>query len=191
MHILLFSFMIVFSLSLTGCVAPAADETTLDEPPTIQRSLVELVNEYRQLKGLPAIPESTSLNMVAQAHVNDLQNNSPVGGSCNLHSWSDQGGWTPCCYTADHAQKACMWQKPAEITAEVYTGYGYEIATYTTGTMTTESALNNWINSPGHLDLILNRKTWQNRPWSAIGVATSEQYAVIWFGEEADPAGVP
>ena len=34
----------------------------------------------------------------------------------SMHSWSANGSWTPCCYTADHARKECMWNKPGEIT---------------------------------------------------------------------------
>ena len=45
---------------------------------------------------------------------------------CNLHSWSDKGPWSACCYTPDHAQAQCMWDKPSELTN--YPGNGYEIS---------------------------------------------------------------
>ena len=63
---------------------------------------------------------------VAEAHVQDLSYNQPVGGQCNMHSWSDRGSWSGCCYTDDHAASQCMWDKPRELTR--YPGNGFEIA---------------------------------------------------------------
>lgn len=96
--------------------------------------LIDLVNAYRGEHGLPAIPASSSLCTVGQTHVEDLKTNAPhtQPGGCNLHSWSDAGTWTPCCYTPDHAQAQCMWNKPRELT--VYPGNGYENGSAGAGT---------------------------------------------------------
>jgi uncharacterized protein YkwD len=147
--------------------------------------LIGLVNAYRGEQGLPAIPASPSLCTVGQAHVVDLHENSPhTAPGCNLHSWSDAGAWTPCCYTGDHAQAMCMWIKPQEMT--VYPGYGYENAA--SGAQTPEQALGAWKGSSAHNDVILNKGIWADLPWKAVGAGLFGGYAVLWFGAEVDPA---
>ena len=158
-----------------GCTAEASE-------------LVALVNAYRGEKGLPAIPASPSLCTVGQTHVVDLQENAPhTEPGCNLHSWSDAGAWSPCCYTPDHAQAMCMWVKPQELT--VYPGFGYENAAQSGGVITPAQALDLWKNSPAHNDVILNQGIWTDHPWKAVGAGLHQGYAVLWFGEETDPAG--
>jgi hypothetical protein len=153
-------------------------------------TLASLINQYRVAQGLSAIPVSVSLTRVAEAHVADLEKNAPTG-TCNLHSWSNQGNWSSCCYTGDHAAAQCMWDKPREITNGVYKGDGYENAAWNSGVMTAAGALEQWKSSPAHLDVILNRGIWANSQWKAIGAAVSAHYAVVWFGKETDPAGSP
>ena len=156
--------------SVAGC-APSALE------------LIRLVNEYRATNSLPAIPASPSLCRVASAHTRDLAANPPEG-SCNLHSWSTEGSWGACCYTADHAAAQCMWDKPRELTD--YPGNGYENAYR--GSNDPRAALSGWMGSGGHNDVILNRGIWATHPWLAIGADIHEGYAVLWFGEQNDPA---
>lgn len=147
--------------------------------------LINLVNEYRGENGLPAIPASPSLCEVSTLHVHDLSDNSPhtQPGGCNLHSWSDQGPWSACCYTPDHAAAQCMWDKPTELT--VYPGYGYENAA--SGVGSPAHALELWKSSQGHNEVILNLGIWTNHPWLAIGADVYQGYSVLWFGEQADP----
>jgi hypothetical protein len=160
------------AISPTGC-APAALQ------------LIELVNAYRAENGLRAIPASPSLCTVAAAHTRDLAEAAPhAQAGCNLHSWSGRGDWTPCCYTPDHAEAACMWNKPRELTE--YQGYGYENAAQ--GTATPAEALQSWRSSAPHDAVILNRGAWASRSWRAIGADVHGGYALLWFGEEADPA---
>lgn len=154
-------------------------------------TLVQVINQYRQEQGLEPIPVSSSLTLVAETHVSDLENASPAGGECNLHSWSDQGSWSACCYTDDHAQAQCMWDKPDEISGGLYSSAGYEISAYYSGQMTDTIAMEGWKGSPGHHDVILNRGSWTDRTFKAVGAAKSEHYAVVWFGEMSDPAGAP
>lgn len=151
---------------------------------TIGIELVNAVNVYRAENGLPAIPFSPSLCFVANEHVKDLSANAPHGGAgCNLHSWSDQGTWTSCCYTPDHAQASCMWSKPGELTS--YPGPGYENAA--SGVSTADGALALWKTSPAHNEVILNQGIWVSHPWQALGAAIYDGYAVLWFGEQVDP----
>ena len=140
--------------------------------------------EYRYSKGLTKIPLSKSLTFVAQTHVKDLVNNKPDVGNCNMHSWSNKGNWTPCCYTDDHARAKCMWNKPSELTS--YKGNGYEIAHWNSGTATAEGALSGWKRSSGHNAVIINQGVWDSHPWKAIGIGIYKGFAVVWFGEERD-----
>jgi hypothetical protein len=151
------------------------------QPATEEQKLYQLLMQYRKEKGLPAIPVSPSLTKVAQLHAADLQLHRPDTGSCNLHSWSDKGTWTPCCYTDDHAQANCMWQKPAELTA--YKLPGFEIAyVVSSGNVKATDALATWKNSNAHNELIVNKGIWK-KGWQAIGIGIAGRYAVVWFGE--------
>ena len=148
--------------------------------------LVMLLNAYRAEKGKPPIPLSPSLCIVGDTHAQDLVDNSPdAAPECNLHSWSNAGSWSPCCYTADHAQAKCMWDKPKELTS--YPGNGYENAA--SGAQGPAGALDLWKGSPAHNDVILNQGIWKDFPWGAVGAGFDGGYAVLWFGQEADPAG--
>lgn len=147
-------------------------------------ALFTLVNDYRVSRGLPALPLSPSLSLVARTHVEDLIAHGPNSGACNLHSWSGEGAWSGCCYTSDHSQASCMWNKPRELTE--YPGNGYEISTG--GARDGAHALSLWQSSGGHHDVIINGGSW-SQPWGAMGVAiTPGAFAHIWFGREADPA---
>lgn len=149
---------------------------------TAEQTLYDLVNTYRQQNGLPSIPISPALTQVARTHVADLNQNTPTG-SCNLHSWSNQGNWSGCCYTGNDTAQ-CMWNKPREISS--YQGTGYENAYMTTAKVTPENALSAWQQSTGHNEVILNLGIWENISWKAIGVALENNHAVLWFGEESD-----
>lgn len=147
--------------------------------------LYDIIMQYRETKGLPRIPKSKSLYRVAQTHARDQQENySSFGSDCNMHSWSDKGNWTACCYTANHAMAQCMWDKPRELTN--YKGNGYEISYGGNGTATAEPALAAWKGSSGHNAVIVNSGAWQDRTWKAIGIGIRGGYADVWFGEEPD-----
>jgi hypothetical protein len=145
------------------------------------------INQYRAQNGLSSVPVSKSLGFVALTHVSDLHNNRPHAPSqCNMHSWSSRGNWSACCYTPDHAQAQCMWNKPRELTA--YPGNGFENAAGGgSDNMTAERALQLWRGSSLHNDVILNRGPWATHPWRAVGGGIHKGFAVVWFGEEVDP----
>lgn len=147
--------------------------------------LATLINAYRNQHGLSAVAVSTSLTRVAMAHAQDLERNARAA-QCNSHSWSSEGPWQPCCYTRDHAQAQCMWDKPKEITQGRYAGPGFEIISWASGGNSPAIALARWRASPGHLAVILNRGDWANSRWQSMGVAISVHYAVAWFGEDRD-----
>jgi hypothetical protein len=178
---------------LLALLTLAAGSAAAQQPGTClsdaEAALGQLINEYRAQNGLAPVPMTVSLTAVAQWHVWDLDVNSPQGGQCNLHSWSDAGIWTPVCYTPDHANATGMWYKPREITGNTYTGIGFEIAYQ--GSSNPSSALNAWKGSPAHNEVILNAGPWASYdPWPTMGVGIRNGYAVTWFGSTVDPQGV-
>jgi uncharacterized protein YkwD len=158
-----------------------------------EQALYQLITEYRKSKGLKQVKLSKSLSYVAKMHAIDQTNSYKHGKRCNLHSWSDNGNWTACCYTPDHKQAACMWNKPRELTN--YKGDGYEIAFWSTYQYATPydfamDILKGWKSSPGHNDVIINKNTWKNTDWNAIGIGIYGEYANVWFGKLEDEEGI-
>ncbi|MDA3818135.1 MAG: CAP domain-containing protein [Prolixibacteraceae bacterium] len=168
---------IMISLLFFGCKEENVEPT--------DDSLYGLINQYRQEQGLSAVPYSISLTIVAETHIDDLIQYYTIDETCNLHSWSENGNWASCCYTSDHEQAECMWNKPRELTS--YEGAGYEIAAYKSSGITAERALELWKNSDAHNNIISNQDIWTNIEWKAMGTAIKGDYAVVWFGEEKEP----
>ena len=80
-----------------------------------------------------------------------------------------------------------MWNKPREITENLYTGIGFEIGV---SIGAPAAALELWKNNPAYNKVILNLDIWASQnPWPAVGIGMFGDYAVLWFGEVADPAG--
>jgi len=173
-------FVALFSLMLLNTAATFKPDPSLNLE---EQKLYDMLNSYRKQKGLPVIPLSPALTQVAQLHVYDLHTNQPVTERCNLHSWSNKGKWTPCCYTGNNASAECMWRKPLEIAG--YTGSGFEIAAYATN-MSAEVALRGWQQSSGHNEVMINKGSWSHLKWNAVGVGIMGDYAVIWFGTIED-----
>lgn len=155
-----------------------------------EQKLYDLIMNYRKSKKLPPIPYSAKLTRVAQAHVRDLAAHYDYNnrGDCNPHSWSAHGNWTPCCYTSDHKQAACMWSKPKEIAG--YESEGYEIAFFSSDGAEAEEGLAGWKSSPGHNPVIINEGTWKEVQWKALGVGIFGTYAVVWFGAQEDKSTI-
>jgi hypothetical protein len=158
---------------------PAAPKPIIDSKADAA-ALVKLINDYRVSLKLPRLQVSPALTKVAQAHVHDLNVNKPVKKGCNMHSWSSEGSWSPCCYDSSKAAARCMWVKPKEIAG--YAGKGYEIAANASG-LTPERALELWQKSQAHHEVMINRGIW-TKPWRAMGVAIDGDYGVAWFADE-------
>jgi hypothetical protein len=196
-RLLLLSFL--FSLITSPLLLHPQENKRCGSPKSVclieaEQELATLINEYRAEKGLSQIELSSSLSYVAQVHAQDLLSNKDRPSRCNLHSWSDKGDWTSCCYTPDHKQSECMWNKPAELTD--YPGLGYEIAYFTTSTfntplLTAQDILNAWKGSSGHNAVIMNEGIWRSVSWKAMGIGIYKGYATVWFGKEKDPVGIP
>lgn len=167
------------------CTLFASRIEAADAPPDPTEQLTDLIFDYRAQNGLPAIPVSPSLSTVAALHVADLERNPPKG-RCNAHSWSANPRWTACCYTRDHAQARCMWDKPREITRGAYIGHGFEIVCWNADGMTAEIAMDCWRRSAMHHSVILNRDSWRDTRWQALGIRMSQHYAVLWLGMEPE-----
>lgn len=149
-----------------------------------ERKLYNMIMQYRTEEGLPNIPLSASLTYVAQTHVKDLHSRTTLSSLCNMHSWSEGGAWSPCCYTSDHDKASCMWNKPRELTS--YKGDGFEISFGSFGAPATAAgALDGWKGSSGHNAVIINQGMWESQ-WNAIGIGLFEGYAVVWFGHQSD-----
>jgi hypothetical protein len=146
--------------------------------------LYNLINDYRKANNKDEIPLSKSLSYVAKLHVNDLLINRPDTAECNLHSWSDKGDWTQCCYGRDIFNNTCMTSKPKELTS--YPASGYEIAFWESVDAEPEIVLDLWTSANASNDLILNQDIWEEKDWKALGVGMLKGYAVVWFGTEAD-----
>jgi hypothetical protein len=183
-RILIFVFLLIPLLHFAQRGKPAAKIpaeycVTADEV-----HLYRLINEYRLVYGLEIIPMSKSLSYVAHVHVRDLHENRPDLFSCNLHSWSDKGTWTPCCYAKDPNRTNCMWNKPRELTG--YMGNGQELILWENMPASPRGAFDQWRNFELTNDMILNRSRWKDKSWKAMGIAIYEGYASVWFGEVLD-----
>lgn len=165
----------------SGCIQVSSGPPGGDDATYETTGLAGALNAWREDVGLNAIPASDALNQVASTHTTDLITHHPDAGACNLHSWSDEGEWSACCYTDSGSEAQCMWVKPSELTD--YAGYGYEIAAWRSGGITVEEAILQWQSSEGHADVALNQGAWASHPWKAMGAALQGEYAVIWFGE--------
>jgi uncharacterized protein YkwD len=155
-----------------------------------EMKLWKMFNAYRVSNKLPRVPLSSAMTLVAQAHANDLDENFDYqpGSECNMHSWSSNGEWTSCCYTSDHKQAECMWNKPMEIAR--FDAVGFENAHFNSAGATSASALEGWKKSPGHHAVMINLGQWKKVEWKAVGIGIKGKYAVMWFAEKEDVGAV-
>ena len=150
-----------------------------------EAKLYKLIMDYRKGLGLYSIPISSKLTKVAQVHAKDLEeNHDPENGKCNLHSWSKKGNWSSCCYTPDHKESECMWNKPKEIAG--YQSHGYEISYYSEAGANADQGITGWKKSKSHNEVMTNKGIWKDVKWNAIGIGIYKGYGVVWFGELED-----
>jgi len=180
----------VLTLGLTSPFFLGCGPKDVEKVITGLTKLATLINNYRNQKGLAAIPISPAMTTVALKHVIDLNTYHPdkacAGNSNNpndwkTHSWSKHGKWKGGCYDRNNSSTwPVMWNKPKEIAK--YPEYGYEIAHWWGYNATAQDALDSWKKSPPHKDVILNKGIWQSYTWKALGAAVSGNYACAWFG---------
>jgi len=190
-RLLILWLFVVSALSASSQGASNAPETHAESDSICisaeEFKLFQLILAYRKEHKLPPIPLSRSLSYVAQMHAKDLAENPTVySNRCNMHSWSDKGNWKACCYTSNHKNPHCMWDKPKEMTP--YKAMGYEISHGgSSGYIATpENAITGWKKSNAHNEVMINKGIWSSVKWKAIGVGIYNNYAMVWFGEEID-----
>lgn len=146
-------------------------------------ALAVAVNDFRAAKGLPRLPISSSLTTVAENHADNPYTGS--GSGCNLHSW---GGKYACCYTSNHANPKCMWNKPTQITNGAYTANGFEVSS--SGFGSNAAAVQGWYSSSGHRVVILSEANWKTHTKS-IGCGIAGRVRHCWFsGSATDSQGL-
>lgn len=182
---------LLFLVQMFFTAAQAQLSSSEDEAIKHAKSLVSVINQYRREQGLNEIPYSPWLTFVARSHVYDMEVNNPYNGSCSQHSWSNKGIWSSCCYDLSSPDGECMWNKPRELSKGAYKSNGFEVGIGPGEGITNQIALEGWKNSKHHLDVILNRGDWARFKWKAIGAGISNNYAFVWFGEDADASDTP
>ena len=146
--------------------------------------MYNLINNFRTENNLNNISLSESLSVLAKIHINDLITNHPDTSICNLHSWSDKGNWSACCYNKYLFKPSCMYNKAKELTN--YKAKAYEMVFWETTEANPDSIIKSWMNTDAFADMILCEGKWKNFNWKAIGIAVKNNYAIAWFGEIKD-----
>jgi uncharacterized protein YkwD len=156
-----------------GC---AGDSISPDE-----QALFQLVEKYRTSKGLPPIRISSSLSVIANRHLLDLEQNLKAF----THSWSN------CPYDIkDEKTWGCITDAPKRFNSP-YKGQAYEtLYRTTTGKVSPQLALDAWQKSTLHNSIILNLGIFKDFPWDEVGIAVDGQYAALWFGTPGSAGAV-
>lgn len=181
-------FICLLSVALCSRAKPAgAQESDTSDFCISQEAvnLYKLINEYRRVLRLPAIPLSNSLCRVAETHGNDLNAHYIHNEECNYHSWSDQGSWSPCCYHSKLKDKRCMTEKPSELTS--YPGKGYEVIYWDSRGASPSKAFDQWKTVHAAKSMLINLREWEEVVWKAMGISIKGNFAILWLGEAEDP----
>ena len=117
-----------------GFVAPAAaaapangDNANLTGNMEIRQEMIRLINQTRKANGVPELPVSEALMNAAQACSNR-------------------------CYTWHHAPE----ESQAAVDAEYSYGFGSNLTVFTGTVDAARRAVDNWINSPGHFETMID-----------------------------------
>lgn len=147
---------------------------------------------HRASLGLPSIPLSNNLTVVAGRHALDTSHNILGQGGfapgSNIHSWSDAP------YPADHSRPQVMWEAPRRLGTQ-YCVTAFEISASGFGSV--DDVLAGWLASSDHAPVIENTGPWRCKTWQAIGIGAVPKSAMgpavyhVWFGEARDPTGPP
>lgn len=145
-----------------------------------ESALAQSINSTRVAKGLPEIPLSRSLCYVADVHAKDLYFFHKGSGDCSLHSWSDKGRWTGCCYDNPKTDGRCMHNKPSELTD--YSGLGFELVYWDNTANCSENALSVWAKNESTSAMWFNGNSYEIYDWNAMGISIFKGYVIVWFG---------
>lgn len=143
-----------------------------------------LINDYRKAFAQTPIILSKSLSYVAKTHARDLAGNFNPDSSCNMHSWSDKGKWTPICYPSEQSKKNNVRLKAKEIIG--YPSEAFEITYWSNVENPAQQILSFWCKKMPSKNLLLNLEEWDDVIWNAIGIGIEEGYAVVWLGKMVD-----
>ena len=131
--------------------------------------LLTLINSYRVEHKLPMLRLDTALNKTAKAHAIDFCTNVKDG---NGHLWSD----------GSIGQKACEksvaygYAKPAAEIAHYHYPDPYALR------CTPICAFTDWIKSPDHDDVMLEKGEAAAFKWKSCGIYIYKGFACVWFG---------
>ncbi|NCD42330.1 MAG: hypothetical protein EOL88_09590 [Bacteroidia bacterium] len=149
-----------------------------------EQALANAVNQWRRQNDLPEVPLSNALTYVADVHAKDLHFYTPYDRNCSMHSWSDNGRWSGCCYSNPTTDGRCMHNKPHELTG--YAGLGFELVYWDNSAHPSENAFQLWKANHASNTLLLNRDLFSVYDWNAMGVRIFRGYVVLWFGTVQD-----
>ena len=188
---------LLFLLATSGALWRRADARTLSQ--SYGAPLCTLANDFRAENGLPPLAPSYTMEMIAQAHLDNLieNNHNLFNTQCNLHSWyTDTIYDSPiayCCYPAT----PCMAAKAQELTARWQTGYTSSAAENTYASSgsgfgaqaSPERVIDSWKNSLKHRQLLLTSTgatcgAVLNYTYTPQGMVNS--LALLWIGMASD-----
>lgn len=146
--------------------------------------LYQLINDYRKAHSLAPLALSKSLSYVAKTHTHDLAMNYKSGTTCNMHSWSDKGRWTPICFPSEQSKKNNVWLKAKEIVG--YPSEAREITYWSNTENEASQIVEFWSENKASADLLLNQNEWVSVSWKAMGIGMEDGYAVLLLGKAID-----
>jgi uncharacterized protein YkwD len=157
----------------TGSQALTEAKCVGDDNSSAEKTLFDLVSQYRSTAGKPSLKLSAPLSMLANRRMLDLQHNMRT----LTHSWSN------CRYDIkDEKTWHCVLDAPERLKTG-YKGRGFETLYRTTMTAVVPAdALEEWKKSSLHNSIILNLDGFKDMPWDEVGIAIEGSYAALWFG---------
>jgi hypothetical protein len=161
--------------SCTGDQVFTAKDCDGDKISAEERVLHDLLNQYRESKGLRRVSQSDSLTWLANRHLLDVRFNIKRF----THSWSN------CPY--DPANRS-TWECMSGSARRLKTGFDGD--TFETlfaasgGTASPQQAMEMWKRSSLHNSMLLNQGMFASMNWEEVGIAISGNYAAFWFGSK-------
>jgi len=146
--------------------------------------LEQKINNERLRAGLKPLLCDPHMRWTANEHLHngeeaDFNGFNHFDRRCNMHSWF---GDYECCYTSDHSNPSCMWDKPYEL-SKWDKREGYEISAAHSGGMSPEKAFQQWRGSPGHYGVFVpSGSAWSDI--KTVGCAWRKTLAHCWLSKK-------